>query len=308
MASLKNRLVTGVLLFMFVLIAKARAEEAFPRVSVGPQYATTHVYVASPDLDRFIASFIATFGGTKSKQGALQVTPTPSETIWQAALTPVGLISVFAFKTPIPYPFGAERTGYLVTNLDEAVTSAKAAGADVLVSSFQDPLGRDAIVQWPGGVNMQLYWHTKPPSNAPLTTVPENRVYVSALRADIFIRDFISFSHGTIVSDDGIAPGIEIGKAGTTYRRIRVDSGFGKMVVLVTDGQLPWPYGRELTGYEVRDLTTTLSKATGSGATIEVPPFSSGDRRSAMIRFPGGYIAEVHSTSAANVHSAPQDR
>lgn len=50
-------------------------------------------------------------------------------------------------------------------------------------------------------------------------------------------------------SDDRRAPGIEIGRAGTTYRRIRTESGFGKVLVLVTDGHLPYPFGREMTGY-----------------------------------------------------------
>jgi hypothetical protein len=38
-------------------------------VAVGPQYDTTHVYVAPEDFDRFVASLVATFGGTTSKQG-----------------------------------------------------------------------------------------------------------------------------------------------------------------------------------------------------------------------------------------------
>src|SRR5580698_8053652 len=58
--------------------------------SVGPQYDTTHVYVAPQDFDTFVASFIATFGGTTSQQGVFQVTPTPSKTMSQLALTPVG--------------------------------------------------------------------------------------------------------------------------------------------------------------------------------------------------------------------------
>src|SRR6202163_2778752 len=127
-------------------------------VTVEPQYDTAHVYVAPEDFDRFVASLVATFGGTKSKQGVFTVTPTPSSTMSQLVLTPVGTLSVFGFKTPIPHPFGAERTGYLVTDLDGATRSARAAGADVLVSPFDDPIGRDAIIQWPGGVNMQLYW------------------------------------------------------------------------------------------------------------------------------------------------------
>ena len=35
-----------------------------PAVAVGPQYDSTHVYVAPEDLDRFVTSFLATFGGS----------------------------------------------------------------------------------------------------------------------------------------------------------------------------------------------------------------------------------------------------
>src|SRR5882672_9449644 len=157
-------------------------------VAVGPQYDTTHVYVAPQDFDRFVASVIATFGGTTAQAGIATVTPTPSSTRMQLVLTPVGTLSVFGFKTPIPYPFGLERTGYLVTDLDEAIRAARATGADVLVVPFDDPIGRDAIIQWAGGVNTQLYWHTTPPSYPMLQTVPENRVYVSSDRVDAFVR------------------------------------------------------------------------------------------------------------------------
>ena len=69
----------------------------------------------------------------------------------QLVFTPVGTLSVFGFKTPIPYPFGMERTGYLVTDLDRALQSARTHGADVIVAVFPDPIGRDAVVSWPGG-------------------------------------------------------------------------------------------------------------------------------------------------------------
>src|SRR6201985_1093628 len=128
--------------------------------AVAPQYDTTHVYVSPEDFDRFVASLLATFGGTTSKQGVFTVTPTPSSTMSQLVLTPVGSVSVFGFKTPIPYPFGLERTGYLVTDMDEAIRAAKATGADVFVTSFNDPIGRDAVIQWPGAVDTQLYLHT----------------------------------------------------------------------------------------------------------------------------------------------------
>src|SRR5712671_5901554 len=107
---------------------------ASPAVAVGPQYDTTHVYVAPADIDRFVASFLATFGGQSTKQVVVTVTPTPSSTTSQLLQTPVGTVSLFGFKTPIPYPFGVERTGYLVTNIDEAVEVAKEAGADIIVA------------------------------------------------------------------------------------------------------------------------------------------------------------------------------
>jgi hypothetical protein len=66
--------------------------------------------------------------------------------MWQAVFTPAGTFSVFGFKTPIPYPFGIERTGYLISDFDVAIDSAKANHADIVVAPFQDPIGRDAII------------------------------------------------------------------------------------------------------------------------------------------------------------------
>jgi hypothetical protein len=217
----------------------------------------------------------------------------------QLVLTPAGTVSVFGFQTPVPYPFGAERTGYLVTNLDAAVRAAQADGADVLVSSFDDPIGKDAVIQWPGGVNMQLYWHTTPPSYPALQTTPENRVYVSRERAAAFVKSFLVFSHGKVVSDNAHAPGVEIGRASDTYRRIRISSVFGVMAVFVTDGHLPYPYGREMTGYEVVNLVSALEKAKAAGVSVLAGPYSADGRNAAMVQFPGGYIAEIHSTVSA---------
>jgi predicted enzyme related to lactoylglutathione lyase len=267
-------------------------------IAVAPQYDTTHVYVAPEDVDKFVSSFVATFGGQSTKQVVVQVTPTPSSTSSQLIQTPVGTVSLFGFKTPIPTPFGAERTGYLVTDLDAAITSARAAGADVIVEPFPDPIGRDAVVQWPGGVNMQLYWHTKKPAYAAYQNVPENRVYVSKDRVDAFVQSFVRFSNGSVTSDTRSAPGAEIGRPNDTYRRVRVESAFGKLVAIVTDGHLPYPYGHELTGYEVADLTGTLTKARAAAVEVLVEPVAGDDRQSSMVRFPGGYVAEIHSTSA----------
>jgi predicted enzyme related to lactoylglutathione lyase len=280
-------------------IGLAGAAQAAPAAgfAVGPQYDTTHVYVAPGDLKLFADSFVATFGGSMADPAVVTVTPTPSKELWTAIRTPVGLLSVFGFTTGTPWPFGAERTGYLVTDMDAAVAAARAAGADVTVAPFPDPIGRDAIVQWPGGVNMQFYIHTTPATAPALATVPENRIYVSPDRADAFIHDWVAFSHGQVTADDAAAPGAEIGRPGETYRRVRISSGFGKAVVMVSDGHLPWPYGRETTGYEVSDLAATLAKATAAGATVLVPAAVADHRASAIVQFPGGYIAEIHAAA-----------
>lgn len=262
--------------------------------AVGPQYDSTHVYVAPDQVAGFVQSFIATFGGDASQPAVVTVTPTPSTTISQVVFAPVGFLSVFGFKTPIPYGFGEERTGYLVTDLDAAVAAARRAGAQVVVAPFPDAIGRDAVIRWPGGVQMQLYWHTKPPSYAPLATTPENRVYLSPDSADAFVRAFSAFAGARVTADDADAPGEEIGRPGERYRRIRLTSGFGRMTVLVTDGHLPWPYGREISGYETADLAGALARAKAAGALVVAGPYSAGDRDAAMLQFPGGYIAEVH--------------
>jgi hypothetical protein len=269
-------------------------DAATANYAVGPQYDTTHVYVAPSDFDPFVQSLLATFGGTATKKGAFQVTPTTSKTWSQLVLTPVGSVSVFGFTTPIPYGFGAERNGYLVTDIDAAVDGAVKNGASRLVDTFPDPIGRDVVVQWPGGVNMQLYWHTAKPNYPTLTTVPENRIYLTADSAEHFVQRWTRFAKATVVSDDKAAPGIEIGQTGGTYRRIRLTSGYGRMTVMVSNGQLPWPYGREMTGYEVSDLAGTLAKASAAGVETLVPAHAEAGRQSAIVRFPGGYIAEIH--------------
>jgi predicted enzyme related to lactoylglutathione lyase len=268
-------------------------------VAVGAQYDSTHVYVAPDELDAFVKSVNATFGGQASKVSVTNVLPVSSSTEFQYVWTPVGTMSVFAFQTPIPFPFGRERTGYLVTDMDAAIREARAAGAEVIVEPFKDPIGRDAVIQWPGGVKMQLYWHFTAPNYPPLETVPDNRIYVSRDAADKFVASFVRFAHGKVLADDAHADAGEIGRAGETYRRIRITSGFGDMQVLVTDGHLPYPFGHETTGYEVRDLAATLEKAKTAGVKILSAPCATDDgRMSAIVEFPGGYMAEIHSVKA----------
>ena len=264
-------------------------------VAVGAQYDSTHVYIASGDFDAFVASFIATFGGHAGKRSVTSVLPVPSSAEFQPVSTPEGLLSIFAYQTPVPFPFGEERTGYLVTNMADPIAAARADGAEVIVEPFKDPIGMDAVIQWPGGVKMQLYWHFTAPSYPPLDTIPDNRVYVSRDEADRFVRDWVRFSHGKVVADDKKTDAGEIGRPGETYRRIRIASGFGNMLVMVTDGHLPYPFGHEVTGYEVRDLGETLKRAGAAGVRVLSAPYKAGDRASAIVEFPGGYVAEVHS-------------
>ena len=276
--------------------SQSQVSAAKDQVAVGSQYDTTHVYVAPADVDAFVKSFLGTFGGKSTPQVVVTVTPTPSKTSSQLLQTPVGTVSLFGFQTPVPIPFGSERTGYLITDMTTAIRKARESGADLIVSPFSDPIGIDAVVQWPGGVNLQLYWHTKAPSYAAFLHVPENRVYVSQDRVEAFKNAFLKFSDGKVISDETVV-GTEIGKTDGTIRRIHIDSTFGKMVVFVSDGHLTYPYGSETTGYEVDDLAATLTKAQALGVSTLVPSASVNGRKSAMVRFPGGYIAEIHEIS-----------
>jgi predicted enzyme related to lactoylglutathione lyase len=290
-------ILAGTIIILCPEFADARPVAKMSQLAVGAQYGTTHAYIPPEDMDRFTSSFLATFGGRSSQPSVATITPTPSVAQWQALTTPVGVVSVLAFKTPIPYPFGQERISYLVTDIDAAVRAAKKQGAAILVAPFPDAIGRDVIVQWPGGVNIQFYWHAVAPSSPGLKTVPESRVYVAAERATEFIRSFVAFAQGRVVSDNAMAPGVEIGRPGDTYRRVRIESMFGKITVLVTDGHLPYPYGHEMTGYDVPEIAETLTKAKASGATILIGPYKTDGREAAIVDFPGGYIAEIHSSA-----------
>jgi hypothetical protein len=46
---------------------------------------------------------------------------------------------------------------------------------------------------------------------------------------------------------------------------MRIESTFGKLTVRATDVHLPYPYGRDTTGYEVANRTDTLAKAKEPG-------------------------------------------
>lgn len=286
--------------------ARGSTKAAIDSEAVGPQYDTTHVYVSPGSASAFVASWENTFGGTNTAPTLTDVTPTPSETLSELVLSPVGTLSVFDYQTGVPYPFGQERSGDLVASFPEGVADAVRSGASLIVSPWNDPIGKDAIVQFPGGVDMQLYWHTTPPSYAPLATIPESRVYLPPQAAYSFIRDYLAFSAGRIAYSNGHADGAQIGLPGTTFREVLITSGFGNTLVLITDGHLPYPFGRETTGYAVADLSSTLTKAQASGAKVLWGPYYSSTVDSALLQFPGGYIAEVH--QSVPTASAGQER
>jgi hypothetical protein len=101
-----------------------------------------------------------------------------------------------------------------------------------------------------------------------------------------------------VVSDDKDASAGEIGRLGETYRRVRIASWFGNLQVLVTDGHLPYPFGHETTGYQVQDLDGTLKKARAAGVRVLSTPYKANDRTTTILEFPGGYVAELHSTAS----------
>jgi hypothetical protein len=65
-----------------------------------------------------------------------------------------------------------------MSDFDRGVKAAKTSGADVIVAPFNDPIGRGAIIQFPGGIETNLSWHTTAPSYAALSTIP-SRIYLS---------------------------------------------------------------------------------------------------------------------------------
>ena len=72
----------------------------------------------------------------------------------QLVLTPVGTLSVFGFKTPVPYPFGTERTGYVVTDMDTAIQAAPRRALMCLspcstIPSGETPLSNDYGISTP---------------------------------------------------------------------------------------------------------------------------------------------------------------
>lgn len=75
---------------------------------------------------------MGTFGGSYVKPFTTQLTPTPSSAMATQVFSPVALLSVFDFTTPVPYPFGQERTGWGVTDTAAATRQPGNPPCDVM--------------------------------------------------------------------------------------------------------------------------------------------------------------------------------
>lgn len=265
-----------------------------PVQAYGVEYDASHVYVQHGKLNAFIKSWEATFGGTNNPPTVFGITPTPSKALASIIHSPVGLLAAYDYQTPVPYPFGTEQTGFAVHGIDGAAQAARRTGATVPVAPWTGPVGREAVVRFPGGFSSQIWAQFDMSGFPPLATQPEFRVYLSADTVGAFLASYLRFTDGRIVSDTPAADGAELGAPGTTYHRIRIRTQFGNTVVLAGQGYWNYPYGRDTTGYTVSDVAATVAKATANGATVLAGPYHGADRTSAMLQFPGGYIAEIH--------------
>jgi len=76
----------------------------------------------------------------------------------------VGTLSVSGFLTPIPFSVRIGTYRLSRHRHGQAIAAARASGAEVIVEPFKDPIGRDAVIRWPGDVTTQLYWHDTAPN------------------------------------------------------------------------------------------------------------------------------------------------
>ena len=82
-----------------------------PGPGVSAQYDGAHVYLAPADMDPFVKSFIATFGGQAAAPATTTVTPTPSSASFVALRTPgwPALGARVHDANPLPFRLGACR-------------------------------------------------------------------------------------------------------------------------------------------------------------------------------------------------------
>jgi hypothetical protein len=126
-----------------------------------------------------------------------------------------------------------------VTDLDEAIRSAKIRAADVVVAPFNDPIGRER------SSNGRAESACSSTGTRLLPTMPSFRPFPktestcpSGARTNLFANSWPSHS---VASDDARAPGVEIGRPNDMFRRVRIASTFGTITVLATDGHIPYP-------------------------------------------------------------------
>ncbi|MED5812206.1 glyoxalase [Mycolicibacterium sp. 050232] len=299
MKSTRRKYILSLLLVSAVLLANAcsTAPPENETIALGAPFRTFHVYAQPGTAQAFVNSWIATFGGeAQPPANGIDLTPYPSKATAIMLSSPVAALSVYDFSSGIPYPFGREVSGWGVTDVDVGIQQATAANAHVLVAPFDDPLGRDAVIQFPAGNAVQL-WHLfdLPPSlYPPLTTMPDLRIYVPEHSMDQFLDSYLAFTQGESVSDNAEADGVQIGLEGKTYRRVRTTSDYGNTVVIGTDGQLPYPFGRESAGITVQSVADTVDKAKANGATVLWGPTTVPEGHSVIVQFPGAYVVEIH--------------
>ncbi|RJQ76638.1 hypothetical protein D5S17_17385 [Pseudonocardiaceae bacterium YIM PH 21723] len=150
-----------------------------PARAYGVQYDASHVYVEHGKLPDFIASWEGTFGGTHNPPTVFGITPTPSKALASIIHSPVGLLAAYDYQTPVPFPFGSEQTGFGVHDPDSAVAVARRSGATAPVAPWTGPVGREAVIRFPGGFSSQIWEQFDMFGFPPLTTQPEFRVYLS---------------------------------------------------------------------------------------------------------------------------------
>lgn len=252
-------------------------------LSVGPQYGTTHVYVDPSTQEAFTRSFIQTFGG--ESVAAL-------ENDAHSVASPSGTVSLYSAQSADST--NSASIGYLVLDLDHAISSAQKSGARLIAGPVQGALGRSAVIQWPGGIKTGLYQDEHRPNLPPLAARPDQRVHIAPAEVDGFVKAFLHFSKGTLMFDSPRRDAAEIGKPGESYRLVRLVSPFGNILIVASQNPLAPPFGTESTGYEVQDLSATLDRAQAAGAKVVSGPYKAVDHTTAMLTFPGGYTAEVH--------------
>ena len=276
-------------------LAQDKPADATLSLAVGAQYDTAHVYVAPADLDRFSDSLIATFGGTKSQKAELTITPTPSKTNWQAVLHSGWHVLCVRFHDADPISV-RPRTNRLPRDRH----------------GCSDPIGESQRSRRCRGTVQRSHWARCHRS------VAGRHIYAALLaydRAELREARQGPRKQGVRVTGSRrcvcprfrgvLAREDRLRRPERTRRRGGPTKGYlpprADQLHIREDRRAryrwtaPYPYGREISGYEVANLADTVSKAKATGATVLVDPYTADRRQAAIISFPGGYIAEIYS-------------